>query len=132
MREEGGALESERPAHRTMPLIGAQSSSCGAAQESVEGFVLAEVVAHDLTADVDARGHGLERVRELEVLEPAPREQERLREAVGTFGVIAPAADDVTEDVDPERSRACGARMIDRREDSLLQEKSVGMPLVSK
>src|SRR6185436_3850739 len=60
-----------------------------------------------------------------EVCEPARGEKECVYKAVPTFGVAAPAADDVTEVVDAKRSSAHGARRIDRREGSLLQQEPV-------
>ena len=98
----------------------------------MEDVVFPEVLAHDLTHGVDAPGHRLEGVRKLDGLEPMRGEPEAFREAVGALGVIGPTADGVTEDVDPKRSGAGGARRVDRREDApFFRRNPWGTPLVS-
>ena len=92
----------------------------------MEDLVLSEVIAHDLAQGVDAPRHGLEGVRDLEGLESPMREQEGLHDAVGTIGIIGPAADDLADEVDPERPGSYGAGDIDRPENAVLQDEPVG------
>src|SRR5262245_37502758 len=91
---------------------------------AAHNFVLSEITADDLASGVDAKRLRFERSWELEVLESLRCEQECVRETVRAFGVAAPLADDVTEDVGPMCTGARGARTIDRGEDPVLEDEA--------
>ena len=116
------SADSERPAHRTRTSVVLVAA---AAQESVDDFVLADVVAHDLTADVDARRpRSRARSGNSRISNPLLRcAGMRSRSSRDTRGRRSSRPTMLTEDVDPERSGTCGARRVDRREDAVLQEK---------
>ena len=101
------------------------------AQEGVGGAVAIDVLAHDLTACVDAERAGLHGARDVDLPEATPVAHETvLEELGGLVALVGVGPDHLSARVDAPDDRSLGAREVDLAEAAPAPDKAVNLPPV--